>query len=131
MMRLDHVAIAVRNLDAAEEAYRSLLGLEWEGREEVAYQKVSTSIFQAGDCRVELITPTAEDSPIAAFLSKRGPGLHHICFAVDDIEAEIARLKGKGAKLLNQQPVSGVGGTRIAFLHPEDAAGVLVELVQK
>ena len=80
---------------------------------------------------MELITPTAEDSPIAAFLSKRGPGLHHICFAVDDIEAEIARLKGKGAKLLNQQPVSGVGGTRIAFLHPEDAAGVLVELVQK
>ena len=131
MKRLDHVAIAVADLDAAENAYRHLLNLKWIGREEVPGQKVMTSMFQVGQTRLELICPTAPDSPIAAFLQKRGPGLHHLCFEVDDIEAEMARLKREGAHLLNETPSAGVGGSRIAFLHPSDAAGVLIELVEK
>ena len=131
MKRIDHVAVAVSDLDAAEAAYNDLLNLEWKGREEVAGQKVLTSIFQVGESWLELISPTAEDSTIAAFLRKRGQGLHHICFEVDDIEAEIARLKKKGARLLNETPTDGVGGTRIAFLHPKETAGVLIELVEK
>lgn len=129
-MRLDHVAIAVSDLEAAETAYKAL-GLAWKGREEVPSQKVLTSIFQSGDSRVELITPTADDSPIAGFLAKKGPGLHHICFKVADIVAEIARLKSQGLRLLNDVPRPGVEGSRVAFLHPVSAAGVLVELTQK
>jgi len=131
MKSLDHIAIAVSDLDVAEKHYRDLLGLEWEGREEVESQKVLTSIFKAGESRVELICPTAADSPIAGFLSRRGPGLHHICFEVHDIEAEIARLKARGIRLLSDHPTPGVGGSRIIFLHPKDAAGVLIELIQK
>ncbi len=131
MKKLDHVAIAVTDLDAAEAAYKNVLNLNWEGREEVTGQKVMTSIFQAGESRIELISPTSEDSPITAFLQKKGPGLHHICLEVEDIEVEIARLKAKGARLLNETPTAGVGGTRIAFLHPKEAAGVLIELVEK
>lgn len=131
MKTLHHVAIAVTDLDAAEEIYRNLLQLEWIGREEVAGQKVMTSIFQVAQSRIELISPTAHDSPIASFLQKKGPGLHHICFEVDDIKAEISRLKRGGARLLNETPVPGVGGTRVAFLHPRSTAGVLIELVEK
>jgi methylmalonyl-CoA/ethylmalonyl-CoA epimerase len=129
-MRLDHIAIAVSDLDAAEAAYQAL-GLEWKGREEVSSQKVLTSIFQSGDSRVELITPTTADSPISAFLAKKGPGLHHICFEVADIEAEITRLKSAGFRLLNEIPRPGIEGSRVAFLHPASAAGVLVEIVEK
>jgi methylmalonyl-CoA/ethylmalonyl-CoA epimerase len=129
-MRLDHVAIAVSDLDAAEAAYKAL-GLSWEGREEVPSQKVMTSLFQSGDSRVELITPTADDSPITGFLAKKGPGLHHICFEVPDLEAEIVRLKTAGFRLLNESPRPGVGGSQVVFLHPASAAGVLVEMTEK
>jgi methylmalonyl-CoA/ethylmalonyl-CoA epimerase len=129
-MRLDHIAIAVSDLDAAETAYKAL-GLPWKGREEVPDQKVLTSLFQSGDSRVELITPTADDSPIAGFLAKKGSGLHHICFEVPDIEAEITRLKSEGFRLLNETPRPGIEGSRVVFLHPASAAGVLVELVEK
>jgi methylmalonyl-CoA/ethylmalonyl-CoA epimerase len=131
MKRIDHIAIAVTDLDAAEAAYTHLLDLEWLGREEVESQKVLTSMFRVGVSRIELIAPTGDDSPIAKFLQKRGSGIHHICFEVDDIDAEIARLKEQGARLLNETPTPGVGGTRVAFLHPREAAGVLIELVQK
>jgi methylmalonyl-CoA/ethylmalonyl-CoA epimerase len=129
-MRFDHIAIAVSDLNAAETAYKAL-GLPWKGREEVPDQKVLTSLFQSGDSRVELITPTADDSPIAGFLAKKGPGLHHICFEVPDIEAEITRLKSEGFRLLNETPRPGIEGSRVVFLHPASAAGVLVELVEK
>jgi methylmalonyl-CoA/ethylmalonyl-CoA epimerase len=129
-MRLDHVAIAVSDLDAAEAAYKAL-GLPWQGREEVPNQKVMTSLFQSGDSRLELITPTADDSPISGFLAKKGPGLHHICFEVANIEIEITRLKTAGFRLLNETPRPGVAGSRVIFLHPASAAGVLVELTQK
>ena len=131
MKRLDHIAIAVADLDAAEKTYREVLGLEWEGREEVVGQKVMASIFRVGASRVELICPTAEDSPIAAFLAKRGSGLHHICFEVENIEAEMERLKSRGVRLLSEKPSIGVGGSQVVFLHPKDAAGVLMELVEK
>jgi methylmalonyl-CoA/ethylmalonyl-CoA epimerase len=129
-MRLDHVAIAVSDLDAAEATYKAL-GLPWKGREEVPSQKVLTSLFQSGESRVELITPTADDSPIAGFLAKKGPGLHHICFEVHDIETEITRLKSKGFRLLDETPRPGIEGSRVVFLHPSSAAGVLTELVEK
>ncbi len=131
MKRIDHIAIAVSNLDAAEKIYRDVLGLAWEGREEVVGQKVMASIFKVGESRVELICPTAQDSPIAAFLTKRGSGLHHICFEVNDIEAEMQRLKRRGVRLLSEKPTAGVGGSKVVFLYPKDAAGVLVELVVK
>ncbi len=131
MKRLDHIAIAVADLDAAEKTYRDMLGLEWEGREEVIGQKVMTSIFRVGESRVELICPTAGDSPIAAFLAKRGDGLHHICFEVDNIVFEMQRLKSRGVRLLSERPTVGVGGSKVVFLHPKDAGGVLVELVEK
>jgi len=131
MKRLDHIAIAVADLDAAEKTYREMLGLEWEGREEVAGQKVMTSIFGVGESRVELICPTADDSPIAAFLAKRGGGLHHICFEVADIEAEMELLRLRGVRLLSEKPTVGAGGSKIVFLHRKDAEGVLVELVEK
>lgn len=131
MLRIDHIAVAVTDLDASENAYRDTLELIWVGREEVVSQKVRTSIFRVGESRVELLTPTAPDSPIAGFLEKRGPGLHHICFEVEDIEAEIARLKNRGARLLNETPRPGVEGSRIVFLHPKEAAGVLIELVER
>lgn len=131
MKRLDHIAIAVSDLDKAEAAYSHLLNLTWKGREEVSGQKVMASIFQIGENRIELISPTVEDSPIAAFLQKRGSGLHHLCFQVDNIEEEISRLKNEGARLLNESPVEGIEGSRVAFLHPQEAAGVLIELVEK
>ncbi|TKJ41016.1 methylmalonyl-CoA epimerase [candidate division LCP-89 bacterium B3_LCP] len=131
MKRIDHIAIAVADLDAAEVVYRDTLNLEWGGREEVATQKVLTSIFKVGESRLELVSPTAGDSPIAAFLRKKGGGLHHICFEVDDIEAEMKNLKDKGMRLLNSTPTPGVGGSRVVFLHPKDSSGVLVELVEK
>ncbi|MFH1861618.1 MAG: methylmalonyl-CoA epimerase [bacterium] len=131
MKKVDHIAIAVADLETAERAYKDCLELEWQGREEVAAQKVLTSVFRAGETRVELITPTSEDSPISAFLRKRGNGLHHICFEVADIEAEVARLKEKGVRLLNETPRPGIEGSRVVFLHPQEVAGVLVELVEK
>ncbi|RJP80210.1 MAG: methylmalonyl-CoA epimerase [Candidatus Zixiibacteriota bacterium] len=131
MKKLDHIAIAVPDLDAAERIWREALQLEWKGWEEVPEQKVLTSIFRAGVTRLELITPTAEDSPITGFLERRGPGLHHICFEVDDLEAEMERLKEQGIRLLNEAPRAGVGGSRVVFLHPKDTGGVLVEVMEK
>ncbi len=131
MKKIDHVAIAVADLDAAESAYRDVMELEWEGREEVTGQKVMASIFNIGECRIELISPTSDESPIAGFIQKKGSGLHHICFEVDDIEAEMVKLKAKGARLLNETPAEGVGGSRVAFLHPKSGAGVLIELTVK
>ncbi len=131
MKKIDHIAIAVSDLEAAETLYRDLLGLKWEGREEVPDQQVLTSIFQAGECRLELISPTSPTSPVSNFLEKKGSGLHHVCFEVEDLAAEIAQLKSSGTRLLNDSPRLGVGDSRIVFLHPKDTAGVLIELVEK
>ncbi|HZA52548.1 MAG TPA: methylmalonyl-CoA epimerase [Myxococcaceae bacterium] len=127
---LDHVAIAVKNLDQAIALYRDALGLELAEVEELPDQRVRTAIFGHGMGRVELISPTVSDSGVAKFLEKRGEGLHHICIEVDDIEAAIAELKARGAPMIDETPKPGAGGAKVAFIHPRGAHGVLVELRQ-
>lgn len=127
---LDHVAIAVKDLDKAIAHYRDVLGLELSEIEEVPEQQVRTAIFGHGTGRVELICPTSPDTGVAKFLEKRGEGMHHICIEVDDIEATMAALREKGAPLLDQTPKPGAGGAKVAFVHPKGNHGVLVELRQ-
>ena len=127
--KLDHVGIAVPSLDASLAIYREL-GLPETHREEVESQKVRTAFLPAGGVRIELLEPTAPDSPISKFLARRGPGIHHVCFAVDDLDAALARLAERGYRLLNPAPVPGAGGKRVAFLHPEAGGGVLIELTE-
>jgi methylmalonyl-CoA epimerase len=127
---LDHVGIAVADLNAALAFYRDALGLEVEAPEEVASQRVRAHLMPVGDAGLELLEPTAPDSPIAKFNEKRGPGLHHITLRVDDIHAALAHLKSRGVRLIDERPRTGAGGSQIAFIHPSSAHGVLVELKQ-
>ena len=127
---LDHVAIAVKDLEAAIALYRDTLGLELTHVEEVPEQQVRTAIFGHGMGRIELICPTTKDSGVARFLEKRGEGLHHICVEVDDIEGAIAAVKASGAAMIDQTPKVGAGGAKIAFVHPKGLRGVLTELRQ-
>ncbi len=125
---LDHVAIAVKNLEVAIRYYVDVLGFAEPELEEVADQQVRTAIFGHATGRIELICPTSPDTSVAKFLEKRGEGLHHICVEVPDIEAALRDLKAKGAQLIDQHPRIGAGGARIAFVHPKGAHGVLTEL---
>lgn len=125
--RIDHLGIAVRSIAESLDVYRAL-GLEVSHREEVPTQGVVTAFLRVGESRLELLEPTSLDSPVGKFLSRRGPGLHHVCLAVPDIEKALEELKAKGFRLLNPVPVPGAGGKRIAFLHPEAGHGVLLEL---
>lgn len=125
---LDHVAIVVRDLEAAIRLYRDTLGLELTKVEDVPEQQVTTAIFGHGMGRVELICPTTKDSGVARYLEKRGEGLHHICVEVEDIEAAMAALRAVGAPLIDQAPKPGAGGARVAFVHPKGTHGVLTEL---
>lgn len=125
MKKVDHVGIAVADLDEARRTWDALLG-QTPKVEEVASQKVRTATYP---CGIELVAPTTPESPIARFLGKRGPGIHHVTLAVDDIAAQLARLKAQGVKLVNETPVIGAGGCPVAFLHP--VGGVLVELKEK
>jgi len=127
--RLDHIGIAVRSLDEALVVYEAL-GLTEARREEVPGQKVRAAFLPAGDPSIELLEPTSDDSPVAGFLARRGPGIHHICFAVEDLEGMLNDLSAKGYRLIHRAPVSGAGGKRVAFLHPEAGNGVLIELSQ-
>ncbi len=127
---LDHVAIAVKDLDKAIALYRDAFGLELAEIEDVPEQQVRTAIFGHGAGRIELICPTVADSGVARFLEKRGEGLHHICVEVDDIEAAMSALRERGAPLIDQTPKPGAGGAKVAFIHPKGSHGVLVELRQ-
>lgn len=127
--KLDHIGVAVVSIDDALDVYRAL-GLAEVHREEVPTQKVKTAFLPIGESRVELLEPTSEDSPVARFLSRRGGGVHHICFAVEDIEAALADLEKRGFRLLHSRPVVGADGKRVAFLHPDAGHGVLIELSQ-
>jgi len=129
MTKLDHIGIAVRSLDAAK-IYESL-GLKVDHVETVDTQKVRTAFLSGGDSNLELLEPVSDDSPIAKFIEKRGEGIHHICLRVDDIEAELAKLKAEGYRLVNESPVPGAHGCRVAFLHPSAGNGVLIELSEK
>jgi methylmalonyl-CoA/ethylmalonyl-CoA epimerase len=123
---LDHIGIAVRSLQSAK-IYEDL-GLTIEHVETVETQRVKTAFLSVGDSNLELLEPTSPDSPIAKFIEKRGEGIHHICFRVDDIEAHLERLKTAGYRLINEAPVPGAHGCRVAFLHPAAGNGVLIEL---
>jgi LAO/AO transport system kinase len=127
-LTLDHVGIAVSSLDDALKFYRDALGLEIESPEEVSSQRVRAHFIPAGDAALELLEATADDSPIAKYVTKRGPGLHHITLRVDDIRAALVRLKAKGVRLIDELPREGAHGSLVAFIHPASAHGVLVEL---
>jgi methylmalonyl-CoA/ethylmalonyl-CoA epimerase len=129
-MKIDHIGIATHGIDDAAKFYRDLLGLEVAETEEVAEQKVRVAMLPIGESRIELLEATSNDSPISRFLEKRGPGIHHIAVRVDDIQAALAGLKQKGARLIDDEPRQGAGGCLVAFVHPSSTGGVLLELVQ-
>lgn len=127
--KIDHIGVAVVSIDDALDIYGAL-GLEVAHREDVPSQKVRTAFLPVGDSRIELLEPTSEDSPVAKFLAKRGGGVHHVCFAVDDIDAALADLNSRGFRLLHRSAVPGADGKRVAFLHPDAGHGLLIELSQ-
>ncbi|NJE02624.1 methylmalonyl-CoA epimerase [Thermococcus sp. MV11] len=128
--KIDHVGIAVKNLEEAIKVWEGL-GLKVEEIEEVPDQKVRTAIIHVGESRIELLEPTAEDSPIAKFIAKRGEGIHHIALGVDDIETHLEKLKEAGYRLIDEEPRIGAGGAKIAFVHPKAVTGVLLELCER
>jgi methylmalonyl-CoA/ethylmalonyl-CoA epimerase len=127
---LDHIGIAVNDLSAALAFYRDALGLDVEGAEDVASQQVRAHFVPVGGANLELLEATAPESPIARFIAKRGPGLHHITLRVDDIHAALAQLKARGVRLIDEQPRDGAEHSLIAFVHPASTGGVLIELKQ-
>lgn len=128
--KINHIAIAVRSLGEHIPFYRDVLNLEYRGTEVVEDQMVRLAVFRIGEVRIELLEPTGPDSPISAFIEKRGEGMHHISYQVDDIEKQIAELKQKQVRMIDEIPRSGAHGSRIAFLHPKSSARVLTELTQ-
>ena len=132
LQNLYHVAIAVNNLAEVEKVYTTGLGLKVEHREAVEDQKVNTSMLvpKDGGTAIELLEPMSEDSPISKFLEKRGEGIHHICYKVDDIEAVLAKLKEQGVRLIDEVPRPGAYNSRVAFIHPKAMNGVLIELAE-
>lgn len=127
---LDHVGIAVRELEQALAFYRDTLGLELTAPEEVASQRVRAIFVKTGHATLELVEATGSDSPIERYLEKHGPGLHHVALRVDDIHAALEHLKARGVRLIDERPREGAHGALIAFIHPSAAHGVLVELKQ-
>lgn len=128
--KVDHIAIIVEDIDEALLFWRDALGLELHHVEAVPDQESVVAFLPVGEGDIELVKPTTEDSGVARYLEKRGPGIHHICFEVDDIQATLARLKSRDVRLINETPVIGAGGKKIAFIHPESTHGVLVELYE-
>jgi len=128
--KISHIGIAVKSLEASIPFYRDILGMAFEGTEEVAEQKVRVAFLAIGESRIELLEPTAGDSPVAKFLEKNGEGVHHLAYQVDDLAAALAALKDQGVRLVDEVPRRGAHGTRIAFLHPKASGGVLTELCQ-
>ena len=131
MKQIEHIGIAVRNLQEACEVYERLLGVAPYKTEEVVSEGVLTAFFKSGPNKIELLQATTEQSAIAQFIEKKGEGMHHIAFAVEDIQAEMTRLKAEGFTLLNEAPKRGADNKWVCFVHPKDANGVLVELCQE
>lgn len=131
ILRIDHLGIAVNNIENGKNFWTDVLGLPFEGSETVTEQKVTTAFFPVGESEVELLEATAPDSPIAKYLEKKGQGIHHVAFAVEDIDQALAELKEKGIRLIDEKPRKGAGGARIAFLHPKSTNGILVEICEK
>jgi methylmalonyl-CoA/ethylmalonyl-CoA epimerase len=127
---IDHIGIAVSSLDDALAFYRDALGLDVEAPEEVPSQRVRAHFIRVGETAIELLEATADDSPIAKYVAKRGPGVHHLTLRVDDIGEALARLKARGVRLIDETPREGAHGALVAFIHPSSAHGVLIELKQ-
>ena len=130
-LKISHIAIAVENLEVAKKAFETLTGNKIAVVEEVPDQRVRVGMLPIGESRLELAGPTDPSSTIAKFIEKRGEGIHHICFEVEDIRAELVRLKNEGFQLIDEQPRLGADGHLIAFIHPRTTGGVLVELSEK
>ncbi|MDX1764923.1 MAG: methylmalonyl-CoA epimerase [bacterium] len=128
--KIDHLGIAVKSIDEARRFYEEVLGLPCEGIEEVRSQKVRTAFFSVGEVHIELLEPTADDSPVAKFLEKNGEGIHHIAYRTDDVESQLARAREGGCRLVHETPIQGAGGKRVAFLHPKSTFGVLTEFCE-
>ncbi len=128
--RISHIGIAVRSLDESIPFYRDTLGLTFAGTEHVPDQKVTVAFFEAGESRIELLEPTDAESPVARFIEKRGPGIHHLAYECDDLRARLARFARDGVELVDPEPRPGAHHMDIAFLHPRASGGVLTELCQ-
>ena len=130
LKKINHIGIAVSSLAEAIPFYRDSLGMAFKGMEEVAEQRVKVAFLAVGESKIELLEPTSAESAVAKFLEKNGPGIHHIAYEVEDIEAAIAKLTQDGARMIDSTPRSGAHGARIAFIHPKSSGGVLTELCQ-
>jgi methylmalonyl-CoA epimerase len=128
--RVDHIGVAVEDIDAALELYERDYAMTLVHREVVAEQGVEAVLLDVGENHVELLAPLGPDTPVGKFLAKRGPGMHHVAYQVTDIEAALASLRDAGLRLIDEQPRSGIRGSRVAFLHPKSSGGVLTEIVQ-
>ncbi len=129
--KVDHIGIAVKSIEDSLKFYEGVLGIKCQGKEEVADQKVITAFFPVGDTEVELLQSTSEDGTIAKFIEKKGEGMHHIAFRVDNIEKALKELKAKGIRLIDEVPRLGAGGAKIAFIHPKATNGVLIEISER
>jgi methylmalonyl-CoA/ethylmalonyl-CoA epimerase len=131
IIKIDHIGIAVKSIEAGKNLWTEVLGLSFAGAETVAEQKVTTAFFPVGESEVELLESTSPEGPIAKYLEKKGEGIQHIAFRVENIDKALKELKEKGVQLIDETPRKGAGGARIAFLHPKSTNGVLVELCQR
>jgi len=129
--KVDHIGIAVSNLEETIKFYRETLGIELQGIEVVEEQKVRVAFLPVGDTEIELLESTDKEGPIAKFIEKKGEGVQHIAYRVDNIEEALDEMRGKGIRLIDEKPRYGAGGAKIAFLHPKDTHGVLIELCQR
>ena len=128
--RIDHIGVAVSDLDAAIAIHRDTYGMPLVHRETVAEQGVEAALLDVGESHVELLAPLSPDTPVGRFLEKRGPGLHHVAYRVEDVAAALDELRAAGLRLIDDEPRTGIRGSRVAFLHPSASGGVLTELVQ-
>ena len=131
ILKIDHLGVAVKSIDEGKNFWSDVLGMEFAGSETVAAQKVTTAFFPVGESEVELLESTSDDGPVARYIEKKGEGIQHVAFRVENIEEALEELKSKGIRLIDETPRMGAGGAKIAFLHPKDTSGVLVELCQR
>jgi len=130
LKKINHIAIAVNNLEEAAKFYQNVLGLTLSGVEVVTAQKTKVGFLKIGESNIELVQPAEPDSPLVKFLETKGPGIHHICLEVDDVEAEVKAFLEKGATMVDQKPRPGAHHTKVAFVHPKSSSGVLIELCE-
>jgi methylmalonyl-CoA/ethylmalonyl-CoA epimerase len=130
LKKINHIAIAVNNIEEAAKFYQEVMGLTLSGVEVVTAQKTRVGFFKIGESNIELVQPAEPDSPLTKFLETKGQGIHHICFEVDDVEAEVKSFLEKGATMIDQKPRPGAHGTKVAFVHPKSSNGVLIELCE-